>query len=91
MDEREQWMIGSAARELFAQGEAIGEQRGEERGEVKGQAKALLLVLERRYGPLPSDLRRRVSEAKAAQLEVWLERAADGATLDAIFGAPSKH
>jgi hypothetical protein len=87
MDEREQWMIGSAARELFAQGEAIGE----ELGEVKGQAKALLLVLERRYGPLPSDLRRRVSEAKAAQLEVWLERAADGATLDAIFGAPSKH
>jgi len=83
MDEREQWMIGSAARELFAKGEAIGE--------VKGQAKALLLVLERRYGPLPSDLRRRVSEAKAAQLEVWLERAADGATLDAVFGEPSKH
>jgi predicted transposase YdaD len=91
MDEREQWMIGSAARELFAQGEAIGEERGEQRGEVKGQAKALLLVLERRYGPLPSDLHRRVSEAKAAQLEVWLERAADGATLDAVFGEPSKH
>jgi hypothetical protein len=32
-----------------------------------------------------------VSEAKAAQLEGWLERAADGATLDGVFGAPSKY
>jgi hypothetical protein len=79
MDEREQWMIGSAARELFAQGEATGE------------AKALVLVLERRFGRLPGDLRRRVDEARAAQLEAWLERAVDGATLDEVFGEPSKH
>ena len=79
MDEREQWMIGSAARELFAQGEATGE------------AKALVLVLERRFGQLPGDLRRRVDEARAAQLEAWLERAVDGATLDEVFGEPSKH
>ena len=83
MDEREQEMVGQAARELIAEGEV--------RGAVKGEAKALVLVLERRFGPLPSDLLRRVSEAKAAQLEGWLERAADGATLDAVFGAPSKH
>jgi hypothetical protein len=39
---------------------------------------------------LPSDVLIRVSEARVAQLEDWLERAADGATLDAVFGAPSK-
>ena len=87
MDEREQEMVGQAARELIAEGEV----RGEVKGAVKGKAEALVLVLERRFGKLPSDLLRRVSEAKAAQLEGWLERAADGATLDAIFGAPSKH
>ena len=87
MNESEQEMIGSVASELLAEGRL----QGEVIGETRGQAKALLLVLERRFGPLPSDLLRRVSEAKAAQLEVWLERAADGATLDAIFGAPSKH
>ncbi len=79
MDEREQEMVGQAARDLIAKGEA------------KALARAVVLVIERRFGPLPSDLLRRVSEANVAQLEVWLERAADGATLDAVFGAPSKH
>jgi hypothetical protein len=60
-------------------------------GETRGQAKALLLVLERRFGPLPSELLKRVGDAKAAQLETWLGRAVDGATLDAVLSEPSKH
>jgi predicted transposase/invertase (TIGR01784 family) len=87
MDEREQEMVGQAARELIAEGKLQGEAIGEERGE----AKALVLVLEQRFGPLPSDLLRRVSEAKAAQLEAWLGRAANRPTLDAVFGESSKH
>ena len=72
--------------EARAEGVVIGKARGE----VRGKAKALVLVLERRFGQLPSDVLIRVSEARVAQLEDWLERAADGATLDAVFGAPSK-
>ena len=91
MDEREQEMVGQAARELIAEGKLEGEAIGEERGEIRGEAKALVLVLERRFGPLPSDLLKRVGEAKAAQLEAWLGRAVDGATLDAVLGEPSTH
>src|SRR3990172_1534762 len=73
MNESEQEMIGSVASELLAEGRL----QGEVIGETRGQAKALLLVLERRFGPLPSELLKRVGDAKAAQLETWLGRAVD--------------
>ncbi len=79
MDESEHEMIGTIASEL------------EERGRLQGEATALVLVLERRFGPLPSEILKRVSEAKAAQLETWLSRAVDGATLDAVLSEPSIH
>jgi predicted transposase/invertase (TIGR01784 family) len=83
MNESEQEMIGSVASELLAEGRL--------QGEARGQAKALLLVLERRFGPLPGELLKRVGDAKAAQLETWLGRAVDGATLDEVLSEPSKH
>jgi hypothetical protein len=83
MNESEQEMIGSVASELLAEGRL--------QGKLQGEATALVLVLERRFGPLPSELLKRVGEANAAQLEIWLSRAVDGATLDAVLREPSKH
>ena len=67
----------------------LGEARAA--GKAEGKAEALVLVLERRFGKLPSDLLTRVGEAKTAQLEAWLDRAVDGGTLDAVFDPPSQH
>jgi len=79
MDECEREMIGTIASEL------------EQRGEKRGRLQALVFVLERRFGPLPSELLKQIGEAKAAQLETWLGRAVDAATLEAVLEQPSKH
>ncbi len=83
MDESEQELIGSIESHLLAEGRL--------QGKLQGEATALVLVLERRFGPLPSEVLKRVGEADAAQLETWLGRAVDGATLGAVLGEPSKH
>ena len=57
MDESEQEMIGSIESELLAE------------GRLQGEATALVFVLERRFGPLPSEVLKRVGEANAGQLE----------------------
>ncbi len=77
--------------EAKAEGKVEGKVEGKAEGKVEGEAKALVLVLERRFGKLPSDLLTRVGEAEAAQLEAWLERAVDGPTLDSVFEEASKH
>ena len=87
MDESEEEIIGSVASELLAKGRL----EGEARGKLQGEATALVLVLERRFGPLPGELLKRVGEASFAQLETWLGRAVDGATLDTVLAEPSKH
>jgi hypothetical protein len=87
MDESEQEIIGSVASELLAKGRL----EGEARGKLQGEATALVLVLERRFGPLPGELLKRVGEASSEQLETWLGRAVDSATLDTVLAEPSKH
>ena len=93
---KERKMLSKVARELLAEGvargvkrgERRGEARGERRGKAQGEAKALLLVLERRFGALPDDLLQRVRKAGSTQLEVWLRRSVNAATLDAVFRKP---
>jgi hypothetical protein len=59
-----------------------------ERGARLGVADTLVLLLQKRFGLLPRDLRRRVGEAKRATIEAWLVRAADGADLAELFDLP---
>jgi predicted transposase YdaD len=79
MSEREREMYSQVERELLAEGEA------------RGEAKALVRVLERRFGPVAADIQRRIGEAEKAQLESWLDRAVDARTLDAVFEEPAAH
>jgi predicted transposase YdaD len=75
MSAKEQEMYSQVERELLAEGEAM----------------ALVRVLERRFGPLAPEFRRRIGEAGKAQLESWLDRAVDAGTLEGVFRKPASH
>jgi len=64
--------------------QAVSEGRVE--GRVEGEATLLLRQLERRFGPLSADARRRVAEADAETLLVWGERLLEAKTLAEIWG-----
>ena len=72
-------LLSKAARELLAEGEA------------KGEAQALVVMLERQFGLLPEDLLVRIREAGQATIGAWLARAADGASLEAVFADPTNY
>ena len=55
-------------------------------GEAKGEAKALLMLLEHRFGPLPEAVVRRVRGASLADLDAWFAVALAASSLDEVFG-----
>ena len=63
--------------------QAVSEGRVE--GRVEGEATLLLRQLERRFGPLSEDTRRRIAEADADTLLVWGERLLDTKTLAELW------
>jgi hypothetical protein len=83
LSEKERKMLSRAARELLDE--------GRREGEARGQAKALTQVLERRFRVLPARVRRRIAGAGPGELETWLNRAVEAATLDAVFSQSAKH
>jgi flagellar biosynthesis/type III secretory pathway protein FliH len=87
LSEKERKMLSRAARELLDE----GRREGVREGEARGQAKALTQVLERRFRVLPAKVRRRIAGAGPGELETWLNRAVDAATLDAVFSPSAKH
>jgi predicted transposase YdaD len=76
--------------QYLAEGEAKGEARGRAEGEawgaIKGEAKALILLTEQRFGPLPQALRERVESADAVAVETWLGRVLAATSLETLFG-----
>jgi len=81
--------MGHFSQEFFAEGEAKGFARGEAngfaKGEVAGEAKALMRLLERRFGSVPPHFRERISNATAASLEQWFDRALDASDMPSVF------
>ena len=61
------------------------EQRGMERGIEQGEALVLQKLLTKRFGALPGELVSRISVASAVQIDVWLDRVLDAASLDEVF------
>ncbi len=57
----------------------------EQAGKAEGEAKALLRVLELRFGAVPADLRSRAQHATLEQLDRWLDRALDVARVEDVF------
>ena len=54
--------------------ERFAREEGREEGEQRGEAKALLRLLQVKFGPMPPDIESRVQTAEPAQLDVWLTR-----------------
>jgi hypothetical protein len=73
--------MGHFSQEFFAEGEA----KGRAEGEVAGEAKALIRLLEKRFGVVPSHFRERISSADAASIEAWLDRTLEASDMPSIF------
>jgi hypothetical protein len=65
--------------------EEEAEQRGEERGKQIEASQILRLLLERRFGPLPSWALDRVAAADKLTLETWAARLLDVRDLEELF------
>ena len=60
-------------------------QEGHKRGREQNQRENLLMLLSRRFGPLPAAVDARVHSAELAQLQRWFERGITAPSLDAVF------
>ena len=67
------------------QGIEQGIERGIERGIEKGEALVLQKLLTKRFGTLPRELVIAISAASAAQIDVWVDRVLDAASLEEVF------
>lgn len=63
----------------------IGLQKGLEEGRAEGRAEILLRFLERKFGPLAEEIRRRVQKANPELLIEWTDRAVTAKRLDEVF------
>jgi putative YhgA-like transposase len=66
--------------EWLAEGEAVGK--------AKGIAEAVIRLLVKRFGPLPSSLQSRIYSADLQSLESWFDRAINAPDLSAVFDQP---
>jgi predicted transposase YdaD len=68
-----------------ARGRVEGRVEGKAQGRVEGQRRALLRLLESRFGKVSSRLRERIATADVATIEAWFERALDVRDLNSVF------
>src|SRR5262249_1334059 len=82
---RSEEIMGHFTQEFFAEGEAKGLATGLARGRTEGEAHALIRLLEKRFGPVPPDLRERIFAADAPCIEAWIDRALDVHDVRSVF------
>ncbi len=56
-------------------------------GLAEGEARALIRLVEKRFGPLSTDLRERVLAADSVLIESWLDRLMEAPSLEVLFGS----
>ncbi|RCK78694.1 MAG: putative transposase [Candidatus Ozemobacter sibiricus] len=81
-------MLSKTVVEWTRQWRQEGLEEGLEKGLEKGRermAKAILRLIEQKFGPLNEADRRRILEASEEQLDTWADRILDAATLEQIF------
>jgi len=75
--------------------ERIGYRRGYDQGWdeglKEGEAKALIRLLERRFGPLSADRCEVILAAEAEAVEAWLDRVMDASSVEIIFADRAVH
>lgn len=65
--------------------ERFAREEGLEKGRQEGEAKALLRLLQAKFGPPTPDLAARVQAAEPEQIEVWLTRILTASSPDEVF------
>gem|GEM_PF-3576836 len=76
---------------LFRKIRDEGRAEGRAESRAKGEALLLLRLLERRFGPLPADLRSRILAFDSQAREACADRIFDAPTLAAVLGDPPLH
>ena len=77
--------ITSVERFGIEKGFQQGIEKGIEKGETVGEAKALIRLIERRFGPVTDDRRAQILAADASTIETWLDRLMDAPSANAVF------
>ena len=75
-----------AREEGWEEGREEGREEGLEEGEKRGEAKALLRLVQAKFGPPGPAVEARIRAAESAQLERWLERILTANSPDELFG-----
>ncbi len=70
---------------LRQEGRQEGLQEGLQEGRVGGERTVLERLLQRRFGTLSPEIRKKLSEASSVDLENWAEKVLDAETLDDVF------
>jgi hypothetical protein len=79
--EQTERIMGKWTQTYFDQGKAEG--RAE--GRTEGVANALVRLIEKHFGAVPPQLRRRIFSADVATLEAWVVRVSDAPDLQSVF------
>ncbi|WP_198038174.1 Rpn family recombination-promoting nuclease/putative transposase [Skermanella stibiiresistens] len=93
LTEEERGEVTTLAERLYADGKADGKAEGRAQGvaeglaegEAKGKAELLLDILEYRFGPVPNDVRARISRSDSDRISTWVCRAMEATSLDQVM------
>ncbi len=83
--EWEKELIEKGLQEGIKRGIEEGLEKGLEQGIEKGEAEVLLRQLERKFGEVRPEFRRRIAEAESDQLLAWAERILTAKNIDDVF------
>jgi predicted transposase YdaD len=78
-------MENRVIRDYFLQGKEEGRAEGEQEGARKEAASLLTRLLERRFGPLPEAVVRKLNAADVATLERWSLCLLDAGSLEQVL------
>ncbi|MBF0180115.1 MAG: DUF4351 domain-containing protein [Magnetococcales bacterium] len=62
-----------------------GREEGMREGMREGKVEILLRIMQRRFGPIPDDIRQRVTSAQTVELDAWSENIFDADSPQAVF------
>ena len=74
----------------LAKGMAQGMARGRAEGKAEGMAVSLLRLLQKRCGPVPETVQKRILGASVEELEAWTDAVLDASSIDGVLSASPK-
>lgn len=69
----------------LVEGKAKGLASGLAKGRAEGEAKALIRILEKRFGTISRNLRERIFASDTATIEAWIDRSVEARELQSVF------